>query len=336
MWTGGWCTSGSKGDSDLQPAQRVSDAENAEGFNEERPARQQHRILDYSMTIRGSDMTEPNGSEENGERGESKHESGSPNLEHGLRETLDHTIYLAKRAFKECEVQHGDLQGLCVAALLMRAMRKAHTINVLTKEDLWEEAETILRVLLEVSFVVCAIAKTPEYSKRYAATAFLQSRKRAKNTLRATEFFERSSGLFPGVAENARSVIAACESRIAEIGVRPIHVVDYAREAGLLRDYYSTYSALCASVHSGPEDLESYFHKDRSGKILAIGTSVPRETEAILATAIEAMSRILNAASKVLDRPVPELSKVDWVTKKTFAVLLSRKLESATTAPDSP
>jgi len=93
-------------------------------------------------------------------------------LEKALAETLDHTIYLAKHGFRHVAVSSG--QRFCTAPLLIRAAHKAHALNVLVKERLMEEAETILRILIEVSFVIAAISKESAFVRRYAASAYVQ------------------------------------------------------------------------------------------------------------------------------------------------------------------
>ncbi len=108
-------------------------------------------------------------------------------LEAVLTQTLDHTIYLAKHAFKHVTLTNQGPQRFCIAPLVIKAMHKAHALNVLVKEGLIEEAETILRILIEVSFVVCVIAKDHKFVSQYARSAYVQKRRELQNIYRGTE-----------------------------------------------------------------------------------------------------------------------------------------------------
>lgn len=255
-----------------------------------------------------------------------------------MRQLLDHTIYLAHRAFKvdhvakltftDNRIRPAELQKMCASALLIRALHKAHSINLLTKEGLLEEAEIILRVLLEVSFVVGAVTKTPQFTARYGVSSFVERRRRVKAFLRATECFDGIPGVTPSIIKNAKKQIEAYDAAIKQLNAKALRIVDYAKEAGLLADYYSSYSELCSSVHSGPEDLEAYFHKDSSGKLVAIGPTAKSNAEILLATAIEAMVRILKATSTVFGFSIMELAEVERLRKQVMAILWGRRSAS--------
>src|SRR5213595_3401691 len=102
-------------------------------------------------------------------------------MESVLSQTLDHTIYLAKHAFRHVTIGIQGPQRFCIAPLMIKAMHKAHALNVLVKERLMEEAEIILRILIEVSFVVGAIAKDRKFVSRYARSAYVQKRRELQN-----------------------------------------------------------------------------------------------------------------------------------------------------------
>ena len=58
--------------------------------------------------------------------------------------------------------------------MLIKAMHKAHAINLLVSEGLLEESEIILRVLIEVSFITGAIENNPKFAVRYGHSAYAQ------------------------------------------------------------------------------------------------------------------------------------------------------------------
>ena len=101
-------------------------------------------------------------------------------LEDILSKTLDHTIYLSKTYLNNQSIGPTDAQKFCVAPLLIRSCHKAHSINVLVKERLIEEAETMLRILIEVNFVVGALCKESDFTREYGRSAWAQKRPNLK------------------------------------------------------------------------------------------------------------------------------------------------------------
>ena len=125
------------------------------------------------------------------------------------------------------------------------------------------------------------------------------------------------------------------DSAIKQIGAKGIRIVDYAREAGLLGDYYSSYSQLCSSVHSGPEDLEAYFHKDEQGHVVAVGPPKKENAEILLVSAVEAMIRILRAASTIFGVSIHELEEADDLCRQAAAIAWGPHLPAAGRSADS-
>ena len=228
-------------------------------------------------------------------------------LEKALAETLDHTIYLAKHGFRHAAVSSG--QRFCTAPLLIRAAHKAHALNVLVKERLMEEAETILRILIEVSFVITAISKEPPFVRRYTASAYIQKKRELQNWLAGNRALPRPI-LKADQVEQLETQIRTLTAQIEKLGAKSISIKEYAEKAGQLAIYFINYSRLSSSVHSGPEDLERFMKKDSDRKLVAIGPPDPGRPDVVLWVGIETMVRILDSACAIFGLCILGVDKV--------------------------
>lgn len=230
-------------------------------------------------------------------------------IEFALSETLDHTIYLAKRAFKHISIGTREPQKLCIAPLSIRACHKAHAINILVKEGLFEEAQTILRILIEVSFVIRAIKKDENFAFQYGRSAFVQKETYLKNLLKGHQELGEAI-LTPEQTIQIKSLLEKIGLHVKRINARKITVRDYADAAGLLAVYYTVYSDLSSTVHSGPEDVERFFTRDTDAQMLKIGPPQEGRKDVLFWMAIEAMIRILQDSSAAFGCSIIGLDKV--------------------------
>lgn len=241
-------------------------------------------------------------------------------LEELLRQTLDHTIYLAKNGFKHCSPT--TAQRLCIAPLVIKALHKAHGLNVLVKEKLMEEAETILRILIEVSFVIGAISKDKEFIREYARSAYVQKRRELQNWLSGNKLLPAPI-LTTGQVDELEEQVAKLTDAIKTLGARPISIREYAEKSGLLAVYLINYSRLSSSVHSGPVDLERFMKKDAERKLLSIGPPDPGRPDVLLWVGIETMVRILKAASEVFGLCIVGLDEVENIYRGMSSALMT-------------
>jgi len=178
----------------------------------------------------------------------------------------------------------------CIA-LLIRSLTKAHAINVLYMNDLSEEANIVLRVLLEIQFIVCSITKDQDHFERYLSDLGVQKLKELKSLERA--------GKYPDCIFNIEK---ATKEKISELapkykGKQQLTIRDHAEKAGMLGLYYSAYSSLCGYVHSGPAEIAKHFKATRS--CLTISRNYGVDFDLISFSGIEAMKNILNSTSKL-------------------------------------
>jgi hypothetical protein len=243
-------------------------------------------------------------------------------LEAALTQTLDHTIYLAKHAFRHVTLANRGPQRFCIAPLVIKAMHKAHALNVLVKERLIEEAETILRILIEVSFVVGAIAKDHKFVSQYARSAYVQKKRELRNMILGNRELP-SPILTHDQVQRVGEQIIKLEGEIKKLSAKAISIKEYAQKAELLAIYFINYSRLSSGVHSGPEDLERFMKKDAQRKLLSIGAPDPGRPDVLLWVGIETMVRILKAASDIFGLCIIGLDKVEDVYRGMSALMMT-------------
>lgn len=238
-----------------------------------------------------------------------------------LHDFLDHTIFLGNTIFNDQAVTPNEISKICCAPMLIKALHKAHSINVLINETLLEESEIILRVLIEISFITGAIQKNPEFALKYGRSSYAQRFHTLKNMKKFIHQNIPNIQVPSKFLEETEANMTFYEKILKEQKIKEIKIIDYAKEAGLLNIYYGVYTVLCSSVHSGPEDLESYFSKDKNGSLLKIEPPIKQNEEIILFTAIETMIRILKSNASIFSIESEQLKKAEEVYKGVNALL---------------
>ncbi|MEY2536361.1 MAG: hypothetical protein QOG67_101 [Verrucomicrobiota bacterium] len=239
-----------------------------------------------------------------------------------LSQVLDHTIYLAKHAFQHVTVKTNGAQRFCIAPLVIKAMHKAHAINILAREKLIEEAEIVLRILIEVSFVVGALAKERTFVSQYARSAYVQKKRELQSLLRGTAEMPTPI-LTADQVGKLKAQLTKLDESIHKLGAKPISIREYAEKSGMLAIYFINYSRLSSSVHSGPEDIDRFIKNDADRKLLSIGPPDPGRPDVLLWVAIETMIRILKAASDIFGLSIIGLNKVEDVYRGMSALMLT-------------
>lgn len=210
-----------------------------------------------------------------------------------LHDTLDFSIYIGHNIYPQNLSVHDEMRLLKIhlAALLIRALTKAHAINVLFKNDLGAEANIVLRALLEIQFITCSIKKDEKHFERYLADIELQKFKELVSLDHAANYPEC---IFKS-DEMTKAKISDLKQKFK--GKQLITIKDHAEKAGMLGLYYSTYMALCKYVHSGPSEVSSHFHFTENSFVVARPKSI--EYDLISFSGIEAMKNILNSIAEV-------------------------------------
>lgn len=239
-----------------------------------------------------------------------------------LGKVLDHTIYLAKGAFQHGTVATNTGQRLCVAPLVIKALHKAHALNLLVKERLIEEAETILRILIEVSFVIGALTKDQTFVSQYARSAYVQKRRELQSYLLGNQELPKPI-LNPNQVRELEEQIERFAAIIKEHKIKAISIKEYAEKCGLLAIYFINYSRLSSSVHSGPVDIDKFMKKNAEQKLLSIGPPDPGRPDVLLWVGVETMVRILKSASEVFGLCIIGLDQVEEIYRGMSAMMMT-------------
>lgn len=243
-------------------------------------------------------------------------------LEDLLSKVLEHTIYLAKGAFQHLTFTMNTGQRLCIAPLVIKGMHKTHALNLLVEERLFEEAETILRILIEVSFVIAALANDRTFVAHYAKSAYVQKRRELQNWLLGNQELPRPILNQDQVRELEQQIVKLTGS-IKEYNAKAISIKEYAQRCGLLAIYFINYSRLSSSVHSGPVDIDRFMKKNADRKLLSIGPPDPGRPDVLLWVGIETMVRILKAASEVFGLCIIGLDRVEDVYRGMSEMMMT-------------
>ena len=224
-----------------------------------------------------------------------------------FHDTLDFSIFVGNNICpKSLSVDdENKLLKMHCGALLIRALTKAHAINVLYKNDLSEEANIVLRVLIEIQFVACSIVKDSGHFERYVSDLGLQKFKELKNLDHA--------GNYP---ECIFKIDDATKAKILEMapkykGKKQLTIRDHAEKACMLGLYYSSYSTLCGHVHSGPAEVLNHFTTNSSN--LVISRNYGADYDLVCFSAVEAMKNILNAISKAFNVENEKLQELNAI-----------------------
>lgn len=225
--------------------------------------------------------------------------------EKALYDTLDFSIHIGHNICpdKINTVKENYLLKVNCAALLVRALTKAHAINVLYRNDLGEEANIVLRVLIEIQFIICSIEKDDNNFKRYLADIGLQKFKSLKALERATNYPE----CIFSMDDISKTKISKMTKEFK--GKRLLTIRDHAENAGMLGLYYSAYSTLCKFVHSGPSEVLDHLHK--KNEKLTVSRINRIEPDLVIFSGIEAMKNILNCVARIFHHEYDKLKQLN-------------------------
>ena len=222
-----------------------------------------------------------------------------------LHDTLDFSIYIGHNICpgKINTAEENHLLKVNCAALLIRALTKAHAINVLFQNDLGEEANIVLRVLIEIQFIICSIEKDDNNFKRYLADIGLQKFKSLKSLEHAAKYPE----CIFSMDDSTKKKIGTMTKEFK--GKRLLTIREHAENAGMLGLYYSSYSTLCKFVHSGPSEVQDHLHK--KDEKLTVSRINRIEPDLVIFSGIEAMKNILNCIARTFNHEYDKLKQLN-------------------------
>lgn len=228
-------------------------------------------------------------------------------FEKALHDTLDFSINIARdicpklisRASENLELK------ITVSALMLRSMTKAHAINVLLASDLAEEANVVLRILIEIAFVVGYICKDEKHFRRFQEDLEYQKYLELKDIVKATDYPDCMYKVDSSAVRKLEEMKPKFKKR------QKLSVQATAEGAGMLGLYYSSYSTLCRFVHSGPSEVDDYLSIQNGRMKLSRSNRV--EVDLVLFSAIEAMKSILNFTATVHSSKSEKLDQINEI-----------------------
>lgn len=208
---------------------------------------------------------------------------------------------LAHRSIFAARINAHDLQPLLLVALLHRALTSYQATVMLGERGMPQEAQVMLRTLLEVTFKIVAIAKYPSVGRAFVLEDENHRRK----------FLEKLKKLSPELQD--RDSLSELESLQSAIGNRKnpeVHASQtwwFAQKAGLSDFYNSAYAVLSEEVHSSARTLERALRLDESDNLLGLNYGFSDdELDLHLLTAAEALILSLRATFSIIDVPTAE------------------------------
>lgn len=199
-------------------------------------------------------------------------------------------------------VNANDLQQLLLATLLHRALTSYQASVILAQRGLPQEAQVMLRTLLEVTFKIVAIAKDSAVGRAFVQEDELHRRKFLNKFKLLNPLLQDPATL--SVLESLQSAIA---QRIKDADVKELKTQWFAKKAGLSDFYNSAYAVLSDSVHANVRTLERALNVDDSGNLLSLNYGFSdNDFDIHLLTAAEALIFCLRAVFSVIDVPTAE------------------------------
>lgn len=204
---------------------------------------------------------------------------------------------LAHRSLFSAKVNRDDRRQVLLLTLTQKSMTEYQSVIILSERGLPGEARALLRVLLEVTFRIVAMAKKAELAEAYVAEDQVRRRKLINKFKMLSESLQTN-----GNREELERVLAEVSERIQEDEIRENTTQSYAKHAGLEDFYNSAYSILSDAVHVNVRELEEALTLDEAGKLIGF-TYGPSDSDLTvnLLTAAEALILCLRAAYSVVD-----------------------------------
>ncbi len=240
-----------------------------------------------------------------------------------------------KRIFQLCEtlnrfshsimwkikVTNEYLPGILSACAYVRVMSNFQSIIILAEYGLINEAKIILRSLVEGMFLMVAITKEKEYSRKIVEQDILEREKTCKAIRR--NIIAGIHKLEEPTLDEIEKQIEDLKIEIKEKCIKKINKRDLSIAAGLESYYDTIYHLLSGTVHINPRDLEQYLDLTEERKIREIkwGPEI-EEIEDILFSTVEIMVSVLESISNMFEIKLEEEWPSIYAEYKAFGAMV--------------
>ena len=179
------------------------------------------------------------------------------------------------------------------ASLYIKAMSNFQGVILMAERGMINEANALLRCLLECEFAIVAVDKDKKIVDQFVLEDQLQRR----DYLKAYKRNKKAGIAHPEDApslEEIDNLLQDIDNQIEKKNIKKLTKRDLAEKAGLLTIYDSAYKVLSGTIHVNARDLEQYLELNDDGEIKGFlwGPDV-EEIYSILFTAAESMLFVL-------------------------------------------
>jgi hypothetical protein len=177
-------------------------------------------------------------------------------------------------------------QAVLAANLYIRCISSYQGVIILSERGMIPQARALARVLLEALFPLAAICADdgPIQVQKYIQQDWIRRKKGIKRIL--------DSGRVPSgtSTEALQKAFDSFSVHISDNNIKEIKVKEWAKAAGLIDHYNSSYQDLNDSVHTNVADLQRHNDANDIGEIVTLNWGPdPKEIEATFMHSIDAM-----------------------------------------------
>lgn len=212
--------------------------------------------------------------------------------------------FLQKTKFK-LRVKDNNIQDVTIVPLLIKSLETFQAIYVLLRNCIFNDAESLTRILFEGMINLGYCAKGENECKQYIA-------KEIKNKIKMINAAEQHPEEFPEELFQRQPLgdrKKELEENLIEIGEPKNVSIEYmARELNLGRLYQVYYRTVSNEVHSNPESLNKYCRVGEDGYIkeFNFGPKIEKNKVSVIFASIETMLTICKFLSDYFGVPKEE------------------------------
>lgn len=231
----------------------------------------------------------------------------------------------AQKTMLSLKVHNECLPEILVASLLARAISNFQGMVLLAERGMINEAETLLRCMLEVRFALVAVARNTEFAFELLNNDLFEEKNIFNACLRSKHL---------GVAELqvAKEKLDKVKQEIKAKGLEKISIREIAEKAGLLTMYDSAYKKLSGTIHASVRSLNQYLETGGTDKIKSFlwGPDV-KGIDIVLLTGVETILDALEVVFRVFSITIRgELDSLSHKFQKTWEVFCNKEEDGKT------
>jgi len=218
-----------------------------------------------------------------------------------LDKIKSYNIFFQQTAF-EMKVGENDLVHWCLLALYIRALSMYQTIILISKKGIINEANILVRSLLEIQYIIIALSKYPILVKEYLGQEAIEMKRILKNSKKWMDKIPKKITL-----SEIENKLKDIEKEIGIHNLKKFTIKDFAISADLLLEYEINYGIFCLTGHSNIYDIKKHFVVDDKGIISSFNWGPNKNNlNTTLQISTETMFRILSSLRDAFQLDIEE------------------------------